>query len=92
MTFRIVYLRSSARPVEYALLLQRRVPSGWKTAIVADNSHEGRRKDAGEHHCHRYVNDKKQPPESLPFNVIDSNDAMAKVIRWFKSEWKELTS
>ncbi len=35
----IVYRRSSARPVEYAILLQVRSAKGWETRIVADNSH-----------------------------------------------------
>jgi|SRR3954447_2965576 hypothetical protein len=91
---RIVYLRSSVRPVEYAVLLQKQELKGPKTVIVADNSHEGRRIGDGidEHHCHRYVDDEKQPAEPLPFSVTDANDAMAKVIRWFTSDWKELVS
>lgn len=91
---RIFYLRSSARPVEYALLLQRWETTGWKTVIVADNSHkEGHKEEGiGEHHCHRYFGDEKQPAESLPFQVTDTNDAMAKVMQWFKAEWRELIS
>lgn len=91
---RILYLRSSARPVEYAVLLQRLEVAGWKTLIVADNSHkEGHREEGiGEHHCHRYVDDEKQPAQPLPFPVTDTNDAMAKVIQWFEDDWKELIS
>ncbi len=76
------------------MLLQTRGPAGWKTVIVADNSHAGELSDAGtdEHHCHRYGDDEKQPAESLPFQVTNTNDAMAKVIQWFKAEWRELIS
>jgi hypothetical protein len=41
----IVYRRSSARPVEYAVLLQVRGPKGWETCIAADNSHADRHVD-----------------------------------------------
>ena len=47
----IVYLRSSARPVEYAIMLQIRGAKGWETRVVADNSHVDRHVD--EHHWHR---------------------------------------
>lgn len=41
----IVYLRSSARPVEYAIMLQIREAEGWETRVVADNSHVDRHVD-----------------------------------------------
>jgi hypothetical protein len=84
----IVYRRSSARPVEYAILLQVRTAKGWETRIVADNSHADRHVD--EHHWHRYLEGEKQAEESLPFQVADANDAMAKVIRWFADNWTKL--
>lgn len=84
----IVYRRSSARPVEYAILLQTRGPQGWVTQIVADNSHADRHVD--EHHCHRYVDGEKQPAKPLPFAVTDTNDAMGKIIDWFAENWTEL--
>lgn len=84
----IVYRRSSARPVEYAVLLQVRGANGWETRIVADNSHSDRHVD--EHHCHRYLESEKQPAEPLPFDVSNTNDAMAKVISWFAENWTEL--
>jgi hypothetical protein len=86
----IVYRRSSARPVEYAILLQVRKAKGWETRIVADNSHADRHVD--EHHRHRYLDGEKQAAEPLPFNVSDTNEAMAKVIDWFAENWSELTS
>lgn len=86
----IVYRRSSARPVEYAILLQVRGAKGWETRIVADNSHADRHVD--EHHCHRYLESEKQPAEPLPFEVADTNDAMAKIIGWFAENWTELIS
>lgn len=79
--------------MEYALLLQKRSTAGWRTVLVADNSHEGKQySDIDEHHYHRYVGGEKQPAEPLPFPVVDTNDAMAKVMQWFKSEWEELIS
>jgi hypothetical protein len=88
----IVYLRSSARPIEYAVMLQKRDSDGWKTVMVVDNSHEGERRDTSvdEHHCHRYIGDSKRSPESLPFEVVDTNDAMAKAISWFADDWEGL--
>lgn len=84
----ILYRRSSARPVEYAILLQVRAATGWETRIVADNSHADRHVD--EHHCHRYLAGEKQEAEPLPFEVFDTNDAMAKIIRWLADNWREL--
>jgi hypothetical protein len=86
----IVYRRSNARPVEYAILLQVRRAKGWETRIVAGNSHADRHVD--EHHWHRYLDGKKQPAEPLPFRVANTNDAMAKVIDWLAENWTELTS
>jgi hypothetical protein len=86
----IVYRRSSARPVEYAILLQVRGAKSWETRFVADNSHADQHVD--EHHCHRYLEGQKQPAEPLPFSVADTNDTMAKVIDWFAENWTELTS
>jgi hypothetical protein len=86
----IVYRRSSARPIEYAIMLQIRAGHGWETRIVADNSHADRHVD--EHHCHRYLDGEKQAAEPLPFKVSNTNDAMAKVIEWFSESWSELTS
>lgn len=86
----IVYRRSSARPVEYAILLQIHGAKGWETRMVADNSHADRHVD--EHHCHRYLGGKKLPADPLPFDASDTNDAMAKIIDWFTENWRELTS
>lgn len=86
----ILYRRSSARPVEYAILLQVRGAKGWETRIAADNSHADRHVE--EHHCHRYLEGEKRTAEPLPFEVSDANDAMSKVIRWFADNWRELTS
>lgn len=86
----IVYRRSGARPVEYAILLQVRSATGWQTRIVADNSHSDRHVD--EHHYHRYREGEKQAAEPLPFEVSEANDAMAKIIGWFADDWRELIS
>ena len=45
-----------------------------------------------EHHCHRYLDGEKQSADPLPFDVSDTNDAMAKIIGWFTENWRELTS
>ena len=84
----IVFRRSSTYPIEYALLLQLKTPAGWKTQIVADNAHE--REHVDEHHFHRYIGGEKQDPEPLPFSVDGTNDAMGKIVQWFKDDWKEL--
>lgn len=84
----IVYRRSAERPFEYAILLQAWTEKGWQTRVVADNSHAHRNVDA--HHWHRYIRGEKQPSEALPFEVSSTNDAMAKVIKWFAKDWAEL--
>lgn len=91
---RILYRRSSTYPYEYAIMLQIHKGDGWETIISADNAHAGERRDSGvdDHHCHRYSGGKKRSPESLPYPVKDTNDAMAKAIRWFADEWEELIS
>ncbi|MDQ2676380.1 MAG: hypothetical protein M3Y34_06180 [Actinomycetota bacterium] len=90
----ILYMRSSARPVEYVVMLQMRDGDGWKTVLSVDNSHEAERRDTSvdDHHCHRYIGDKKRSPEPLPFAVVDTNDAMAKAIQWFADDWEALIS
>jgi hypothetical protein len=86
----IVYRRSSAHPVLYAIML--RVLKGDEMVTVAsvDNSHE--RSGVDTHHLHRYIRNRKQPPEVLPFSVADTNDAMNKVIGWFADNWEDLAS
>lgn len=86
----IVYRRSDERPVEYAILLQVRTEKGWQTRVVADNSHVDR--NVAEHHWHRYLRGEKQPSQPLPFDVSSTNDAMAKIIKWFAQDWTELLS
>lgn len=91
---RIVYKRSSAYPIEYAILLQIHNGDGWETQISCDNAHEGERRDGSvdDHHFHRYADGRKRSPQSLPFTVEDTNDAMHKAIRWFADNWEELIS
>ena len=72
----IVYRRSSARPVEYAILLQVRSARGWETRIVADNSHADRHVD--EHHCHRYLDGKKHQPNRFP------SESPVRMMQWRK--------
>ena len=40
----------------------------------------------------RAAGGEKQPAEPLPFEVADTNDAMAKVIGWLVENWTELIS
>ena len=91
---RIVYRRSSAYPIEYAILLQIHNGDGWETQISCDNAHEGERRDSSvdDHHFHRYSDGQKRSPQSLPFTVKGTNDAMHKAIRWLADKWEELIS
>lgn len=53
----IVTERTSAHPVEYAVVLLVLRDGRWQTVRTFDNAH-----DPTEHHEHRYVGDEKQPP------------------------------
>jgi hypothetical protein len=84
----ILYLRSSTHPVKYAIVLRINRDGEWKTAVVVDNSHEGR-PDVDANHMHRYLDDQKQPPEPLPFPAVDANEAMFKAIDWMTDNWED---
>ena len=84
----ILYLRTSSHPAEYALILRRIEGSERVAVICADNSHLDHHVDG--HHLHRYREDRKGPPEPLPFPVTDANDAMHKIIDWMADNWEEL--
>lgn len=86
----ILYLRSSAHPLTYSLVLRVRRGEDWVAVLSADNSHEGR-PGVDTHHLHRYHQGVKQPAESLPFPVANANDAMVKVSAWMAEEWEDLS-
>lgn len=54
---RIVVVRSSAHPVEYAIVLLVERGGVWHTVRTFDNAHA-----SDEHHEHRYLGSEKQPP------------------------------
>jgi hypothetical protein len=53
----IIVERSSAHPVEYAIVLLVERDGTWHTVRTFDNTHA-----TDEHHEHRYVGSDKQPP------------------------------
>jgi hypothetical protein len=53
----IVVERSSAHPVEYAIVLLVERDGVWHTVRTFDNAHA-----SDEHHEHRYLGSEKQPP------------------------------
>jgi hypothetical protein len=83
----ILYLRSSARPVRYAIVLRAVINDEWTAVASIDNSHE--RDGVDVHHLHRYVDGQKQPPEPLPFAATDANDAMIKAVDWLAENREE---
>lgn len=64
----VVVHRSSAHPVEYAIVLLVERDGGWHTVRTFDNAHAPE-----EHHEHRYVGAEKQTPV-VTFGPI--NEAM----------------
>jgi len=64
----IVIERSSAHPVEYAIMLLVERDGAWHTVRTFDNAHSPE-----EHHEHRYVGAEKQEPIIAQGSV---NDAM----------------
>ena len=86
----IVYLRSSARPVEYAIMLQIRGAEGWETggSWRTTPTATGTLTSTIGTATLTARSNRQSPFRSL---VSDSNDAMAKVIRWLAENWTELT-
>lgn len=87
----ILYESTTEHPREYAVVLRVLRSDGWHAVVSADNSHADRH-DVDDHHLHRYHQGEKGAPESLPFAVDDTNDAMYKIIRWMADNWEELCS
>jgi hypothetical protein len=85
---RIVFERSSAHPVEYAVLLLIFRDGKWHTVRAFDNAH-----DVEEHHEHRYVGDEKQPPIITrgPVNQAMHNALYGLIENWraIADQWEE---
>jgi hypothetical protein len=79
---RIRISRSSAHPVEYAVVLLVRRNGRWHTVRVFDNAH-----DPEEHHDHRYIGPEKQPPTVTRGPV---NEAMHAAIVTLRRSWADI--
>lgn len=78
---RILVARSSAHPVAYAITLVT-VHEGRDYAVrTYDNAHA-----ANEHHVHRYIENRKQPPTVTTGGV---NEAMARAMADLKANWRD---
>lgn len=77
---RVVIERSSAHPVEYAIMLLVEREGEWRTVRLFDNAH-----DPAEHHEHRYVGSEKQAPIVTRGSVNDAMHAAEVKLRrgWF---------
>jgi hypothetical protein len=76
----VVIERSSAHPVEYAIMLLVEREGAWHTIRLFDNAH-----DPAEHHEHRYVGSEKQAPIVTRGSVNDAMHAAEVKLRgdWF---------
>jgi hypothetical protein len=72
----VVIQRSSAHPVEYAIMLLAERDGQWHTVRVFDNAH-----DPSEHHEHRFVGSEKQEPIVTHGSVNDAMHAAEVKIR-----------
>jgi len=79
---RIRIMRSSAHPVEYAILLLVRRGGRWYTVRTFDNAH-----GPEEHHEHHYIGEDKQPPTVTAGPV---NDAMHAAIVTLRRSWADI--
>jgi hypothetical protein len=73
---RVVIQRSSAHPVEYAIMLLVERDGEWHTVRTFDNAH-----DPTEHHEHRYIGSEKQEPIITHGSVNDTMHAAEVKIR-----------
>jgi hypothetical protein len=79
---RMVIERSSAHPVEYAIMLLIERDAEWHTLRTFDNAHAPE-----EHHEHRYVGSEKQEPIVTYGPVNDAmHDAELKLLR----DWRDI--
>jgi hypothetical protein len=79
---RVVIQRSSAHPVEYAIMLLVERDGEWHTVRTFDNAH-----DPTEHHEHRYVGSEKQEPIITHGSV---NDAMHAAEVKIRGGWSDI--
>jgi hypothetical protein len=78
----IVTERSSAHPVEYAIVLLVQRDDTWHTVRAFDNAH-----DPEEHHEHRYVGIEKQRPIVVHGPV---NEAMHAAETKLEAGWSDI--
>jgi hypothetical protein len=78
----VVIQRSSAHPIEYAIILLVERNGTWHTVRTFDNAHAPE-----EHHEHRYVGSEKQDPVITHGPV---NDAMHAVEIKLRGGWSDI--
>jgi hypothetical protein len=78
----VVIQRSSAHPIEYAIILLVERNGTWHTVRTFDNAHAPE-----EHHEHRYVGSEKQAPVITHGPV---NDAMQAVEIKLRGGWSDI--
>ena len=78
----VVLQRSSAHPVEYAIVLLVERDGKWHTVRTFDNAHAPE-----EHHEHRYIGSEKQEPIVMRGPV---NDAMHAVEVKLRGAWSDI--
>lgn len=76
----VVIQRSSAHPVEYAVMLLVERDGEWHTVRTFDNAHAPE-----DHHEHRYVGSEKQAPTVTHGSINDAMHAVEIKLRtgWF---------
>lgn len=80
----ILYERSSAHPLEYAIVLRVRRQGRWFAVRTFDNAHTPE-----EHHEHAYVRDEKQTPAVAHGPVNDGMHAAEFKVR---ANWRDIVS
>lgn len=78
----MVIERSSAHPVEYAIVLLVERDGRWQTVRTFDNAHSQQ-----EHHEHRYIGAEKQPPTITHGSV---NEAMHAAETKLTDTWRDI--
>jgi hypothetical protein len=74
--------RTSAHPVEYAIVLLVLRDDRWHTVCTFDNAH-----DPSEHHEHCYIGSEKQPPAVTHGSV---NEAMRAAELKLLGGWRDI--
>lgn len=81
---RMVVERSSAHPVQYAIMLLVQRDGTWRTVRTFDNAHAPE-----EHHEHRYIGEEKQEP-TVTYGPV--NDAMHAAEIKLLEGWSDIVS